>query len=175
MVWAERNNIDAKAQSIIYLKENQIHSVQELEDQIQALRSERNRLHASIREKQNRMKEINQLRQATRDYRRTKEVYSQYKASGWSPKFYQEHREEIEAHKNAQAVYSSIQGNMPTLKELSCEYEVLKLAKESDITVIESMKPKLTALNHIKFNVGVLERDYFPNEEIIHQADYPER
>ena len=175
MIWAERNNIDAKAQSIIYLKENQIHSVQELEDQIQALRSERNRLHASIREKQNKMKEINQLRQAIRDYRRTKEVYSQYKASGWSSKFYQEHREEIEAHKNAQAVYSSIQGNMPTLKELSCEYEALRLVKESDIAAIENIKPKLTALNHIRFNVRILEQDYLPGEEIFHQADHPER
>ena len=175
MIWAERNNIDAKAQSIIYLKENHIHSIQELEDQIQTLRSERNRLHASIREKQNRMKEINQLRQAIRDYRRTKDIYSQYKASGWSPKFYQAHREEIEAHKNAQVVYSSVNGNMPTLKELSSEYEALKLAKESEIAAIESMKPKLTALNHIRFNVGVLEQDYFPDEEIIHQADHPER
>ena len=175
MIWAERNNIDAKAQSIIYLKENQIHSVQELEDQIQALRSERNRLHASIREKQNRMKEINQLRQAIRDYRRTKEVYSQYQTSSWSPKFYQEHREEIEAHKNSQAVYSSVHGNMPTLKELSCEYEALKLAKESDTAAIENIKPKLTALNHIRFNVKVLEQDYLPGEEIFHQAERPER
>ena len=174
-VWAERNNIDAKAQMIIFLKEHHIGSLEELNDQIQTLRSERNRLHASIREKQNRMKEINQLRQAIRDYRRTKDVYSQYKASGWSPKSYQAHREEIEAHKNAQAVYSSVHGNMPTLKELSSEYEALKLAKDSEIATIESLKPKLTALNHIRFNVGVLEQDYFPDEEIIRQADHPER
>lgn len=62
MVWAERNNIDAKAQSIIYLKEHQISSLDELEAQIMVFRSERNALHASIREKQNRMKEINQQR-----------------------------------------------------------------------------------------------------------------
>ena len=35
-VWAERNNIDAKAQSIIYLKENHIGSIDELEDQLQS-------------------------------------------------------------------------------------------------------------------------------------------
>ena len=61
------------------------------------------------------MKEINQLRQAIRDYRRTKDAYAQYKASGWSPKFYNEHRAEIEDHKKAQAVYSSVEGKMPTL------------------------------------------------------------
>lgn len=45
------------------------------------------------------MKEINRQRQAIRDYRRTKEIYTQFKESGWSAKFYQEHRAEIEAHK----------------------------------------------------------------------------
>lgn len=76
-VWAERHNIDAKAQSVIYLKENHISSIEELEERINDLRSERNRLQASIREKQARMKEINRLRQAIRDYARTKSIYSQ--------------------------------------------------------------------------------------------------
>ena len=82
MIWAERNNIDAKAQSIIFLKEHNIGSIEKLENQINVLRSERNALHAAIREKQNRMKKINELRQAIRDYRRTEDVYAQYKASG---------------------------------------------------------------------------------------------
>lgn len=36
-VWAERNNIDAKAQMVIFLKEHQIDSLEELNDQIQEL------------------------------------------------------------------------------------------------------------------------------------------
>ena len=99
VVWAERNNIDAKAQSVIYLKENHIHSYAELKERIQTLRSARNAINASLREKQNRMKEINQQRQAICDYRRTKDVYTKYRESGWSPKFYNAHRQEIEDHK----------------------------------------------------------------------------
>lgn len=174
-VWAERNNIDAKAQSIIFLKEHNIGSIDELEDQISTLRSQRNALHAVIREKQNRMKEINQLRQAIRDYRRTKDVYTQYKESGWSPKFYNEHREDIEAHKKAQMVYSSVEGKMPTLKELSAEYDVLKAEKEANDAALEELKPKLTTLNHIKYNFDVLERDYLPEERNHHREEHPER
>lgn len=174
-VWAERNNIDAKAQSIIFLKEHNIGSIGELEDQISTLRSERNALHAAIRKKQNRMKEINQLRQAIRDYRRTKDAYTQYKESGWSPKFYNEHREEIEAHKKAQMVYSGVEGKMPTLKELSAEYDVLKAEKEANDVALEELKPKLTTLNHIKYNFDVLERDYLPEERNHHREEHPER
>ena len=175
MIWAERNNIEAKAQSIIFLKEHNIGSIEELEDQINVLRSERNKLHAAIREKKNRMKEINELRQAIRDYRRTKDVYAQYKASGWSPKFYNEHRKDIESHKKAQAVYSSVDGKMPTLKELSAEYDALKAQKENDDTALEELKPQLTTMNHIKYNFDVLERDYLPEEKDLHREGHQER
>ena len=162
-VWTERNNIDAKAQMVIFLKEHHIGSLEELNDQIQELTDQRNSLKGSIREEQNRMKEINRQRQAIRDYSRTKEVYTQYRESGWSVKFYQEHRQEIENHKNAQAVYSSHDGKMPTLKELMAEYNSLKEQKENDQAALDELKPKLTDLKHIRYNYDVLERDSAPN------------
>jgi len=162
-VWAERNNIDAKAQMIIFLKEHQISSMEELNEQIQELTDQRDSLKASLREKQNRMKGINRQRQAIRDYGRTKAVYTQYRESGWSVKFYQEHRQEIEDHKKAQAVYSSHDGKMPTLKELTAEYDGLKKQKENDQAVLDELKPKLTDLKHIRYNYDVLERDSAPN------------
>ena len=162
-VWAERNNIDAKAQMVIFLKEHHIGSLEELNDQIQELSNQQNTLKSSIREKQNRMKEINRQRQAIRDYSRTKEVYTQYRESGWSVKFYQEHRQEIEDHKNAQAVYSSLDGKMPTLKELTAEYDELKEWKENEQAALDELKPKLTDLKHIRYNYEILERDSAPN------------
>ena len=174
-VWAERNNIDAKAQSIIYLKEHQIGSLDELDDQIMTLRSQRNALHASIREKQNRMKEINQQRQAIRDYRRTKEIYTQYKDSGWSVKFYNEHRDEIEAHRKAQAVYTAAEGKLPTLKKLSAEYDALRELKKKDEFALEELKPQLTTLNHIKYNCDILMRDVLPEEKYHTRSEREDR
>ena len=175
IVWAERNNIDAKAQSIIYLKEHKISSLGELEAQIMVLRSERNALHASIREKQNRMKEINQQRQAIRDYRRTKDVYTQYKDSGWSVKFYNEHRDEIEAHRKAQAVYTAAEGKLPTLKELSAEYDALRELKKKDEFALEELKPQLTTLNHIKYNCDILMKDVLPEEKYHTRSEREDR
>ena len=162
-VWAERNNIDAKAQMIIFLKEHHIGSLEELNEQIQTLTDQQKELKVSIWEKQNRMKEIIRQRQAIRDYSRTKEVYTQYRESGWSVKFYQEHRQEIEDHRNAQAVYSSLDGKMPTLKELTAEYDRLKERKENDQAALDKLKPKLTDLKHIRYNYEILERDSAPN------------
>lgn len=170
-VWAERHNIDAKAQSVIYLKENHIGSIEELEERINDLRSERNRLQASIREKQTRMKEINRLRQAIRDYARTKSIYSQYKESGWSPRFYNEHRQEIETHRKAQDNYSSVEGRMPSQKELSDEYAILRTQKDQDNDSLEELKPKMKALNQIRYNFHVLERDELPEPRTVQRGN----
>ena len=175
MIWAERNNIDAKAQSVIYLKENHIDSLNELEAQIKSLRSKRNALYADIRKSNKRMQEINRLRKAIRDYRRTKTIYAQYKESGWSAKFFNEHCAEIEAHKKAQAVYSSVEGKMPTLNELTAEYAALRDKKELDRTEIEAMKPKITTLNHVKYNFDILSRDEVPAAEERRRHRSPER
>ena len=170
-VWAERHNIDAKAQSVIYLKENHIDSIEELEDRINELRAERNQLQASVREKQTRMKEINRLRQAIRDYARTKSIYTQYKESGWSPRFYNEHRQEIEAHRKAQEVYSSVEGKMPSQKELSDEYAILREQKNQDNDSLEELKLKLKTLDQIRYNFHVLERDELPEPRTVQRSN----
>ncbi len=64
---------------------------------------------------------------------------------------------------------------MPTLKELSAEYDALKKEKENDDAALEELKPKLTTLNHIKYNFDVLERDYLPEEKDLRREENPER
>ena len=121
------------------------------------------------------MKEINQQRQAIRDYRRTKDVYTQYEDSGWSVKFYNEHRDEIEAHRKAQAVYTAAEGKLPTLKELSAEYDALREHKKKDELALEELKPQLTTLNHIKYNCDILMRDVLPEEKYHTRSEREDR
>ena len=64
---------------------------------------------------------------------------------------------------------------MPTLKELSAEYDALKTEKEADDAALEELKPKLTTLNHIKYNFDVLERDYLPEDKDLHREERSER
>ena len=87
-----------------------------------------------------------------------------------SVKFYQEHRQEIEDHRNTQAFYSSLNGKIPTLKDLKAEYDRLKEQKENEQAMLDQLKPKLTDLEHIRYNYEILERDYVPNS---HQHDAP--
>ena len=126
---------------------------------------------ASIRQAQNHMKEINRQRQAIRDYRRTKEIYTQFRKSGWSAKFYQEHRTEIEAHKKTQAVYELHDGKLPTLKELTAEYDTLKGQLGAYKPDLIELKSKLTDLKHIRYNYKILTREIPQTDQYHRKGD----
>ena len=121
------------------------------------------------------MKEINQQRQAIRDYRRTKAVYTQFRESGWSAIFYQEHRIDIESHKKAQAVYALHNGKLPTLKELTTEYDVLKKQLAASKPDLAELKSKLTDSKHIRYNYKILTRDIPQTDQHHRKKDRIER
>ena len=70
---------------------------------------------------------------------------------------------------------AAVQQQSATLKELSAEYDALKSEKEADDAALAGLKPKLTTLNHIKYNFDILERDYLPEEKDLRREEIPER
>lgn len=175
--WAERHNTDALASSMIYLKENQIGSYAELENRIQAALNERKVLKSKVRAAQARMEEISRQKKAILVCRRTKGVYAQYRKSGWSPAFYREHKADIEAHKEAQAVYSAADGKLPTLAELSEEYDLLLSQKRQTGEPLSRLSEELKNLRHIKLNMDTLLDDerYEMNRHCHNELNTPER
>ena len=163
--WAERHNLDAVSQSIIYLKENGINSYEELMSRIADGTKRRNQLKDSMKTCQARMKAISEQRKAILTYRRTQAVYVQYRESGWSSQFYQAHAKEIEAHKAAQTVYAKENGKLPTLAELSAEYERLLCQKRADSAALAEAKAEVSSLWHIKTNMDTIASDELIEEK----------
>ena len=134
----------------------ELSSYAELESRIQAARDGRDALKSNIRAAQVRMDEISRQKKAILVYRRTKEVYAKYRESGWSPAFHREHKADIGAHKEAQAVYSAAGGKLPTLAELSEEYDLLLSQKRQTGEGLSRLSEELKNLRHIKSNMDTL-------------------
>lgn len=163
--WAERHNTDVLASSMLYLIDNHISSYAELECKIQSAVDRRTELKSAITTAQARMQEISKQKIAILVYRRTKDVYTQYRESGWSPAFYREHKADIEAHKEAQAVYSVAGGKLPTLSDLSEEYALLLSQKKQAGEQLSQLSEELKNLRHIKSNMDTLLDDERFEEE----------
>ncbi len=173
--WAERHNTNVVSQTIIYLKENHISSYESLVDMLQAKTAKRNELNDSIKSAQSRMKEISEQKKAILSYRRTKDIYQQFRESGWSPAFYREHSKEIEDHKQAQAVYTKYDGRLPTLTELSEEYDRLLEQKREYSSSLQTLKRELTDLWHIKTNVDTIIEDEHEDEIAMRREEQKDR
>lgn len=65
------------------------------------------------------------------NYSNTREVYAEYRKSGYSKKFFEEHREEIQLHKAAKDAFNQLGvKKLPTRKQLSIEFNELLIAKK---------------------------------------------
>ena len=123
------------AKAVLYLKEHGIDSYEELVQKTEEATSRVNALRMEIRAAEKRMKEISALRTQIIHYTKTKKIYADYRASGYSKRFYTEHEAEVEMHKQAKTFFDKqtefSKASLPSVKILSDEYNTLRQQKNA--------------------------------------------
>ncbi len=102
--WAKRYNLKEMSKTLIFLQENKIGSI-EVQERVNAATARYHELGDSIKAAEQRMAEIAVLRAHIVNYAKTRPVYDAYRKAGYSKKFLEAHREEIELHKAAKAAF----------------------------------------------------------------------
>lgn len=121
--WAKTFNIKQTAEVLLFLQENDIHTYEDLKQKAEEAVKDFNRIQGAVKEKEQRLAEIYELKSAVIDYHRTRENFCGYKASRYSEKYMEEHWEEITLYRAAQAVFHKYQiDKFPKVKELSQEF-----------------------------------------------------
>ena len=65
-------------------------------------------------------------------YIKTRDIFAEYRKSGWSKKFHAAHEQEIESHKAAKKAFDELGlEKLPTIKTLQTEYVKLESEKKS--------------------------------------------
>ena len=152
--WAEKHNLTIKSQMMVYLSTHHIENMEMLSERIAKLDERLKAKKGEIEKVNSRMEELIQMQRAIFDYRRTSEIFSQFKASGWNQQFLEQHRSEIERYKAAVAVYKAHDGKLPKRSEISEEFERLKLQKQSLRTEQQEIRSNLFEVQNIKTNIA---------------------
>ena len=131
--WAKRYNLKEMSKTLIFLQENKIGSIEEMQERVDAATARYHELGDSIKAAEARMTEIAVLRTHIVNYARTRPVYDAYRKAGYSKRFLDTHREEITLHKAAKTAFDEAGlKKLPKAKDLSIEYaELLKKKKEA--------------------------------------------
>ena len=131
--WAKQHNLKEMSRTLVFLQENKIGSIKEMQERVNAATARYHELGDSIKAAEARMTEIAVLRTHIVNYARTRPVYDAYRKAGYSKSFLDAHREEITLHKAAKAAFDEAGlKKLPKAKDLSIEYAaLLKKKKEA--------------------------------------------
>ena len=117
---------------------------------------------------QKRLTQIDVLRRHVLNYARTREIFQQYKASGYSKKFLNEHQQEIDRHRAAKRAFNELGlQKLPSKKSLDMEYSQLLAKKKEAYAAYRDARELLTHRENL--------RPYLAPQEASPRAKRPEQ
>lgn len=142
--WAKKYNRKEAARTVCLLKEKGIGTYEELLALTDRLTARFSELSDSIKAAEKRMVEIGALQTHINHYSRTRKIYEAYRRSGYSKKFFEEHREEIALHKAAKQAFDQLEGKkVPSRQTLHEEFNRLLLQKKQDYAEYRQVKKEM--------------------------------
>ena len=152
--WAKRYNLKEMSKTLIFLQENKIGSIEEMQERVDAATARYHELGDSIKGSEKRLAEIAVLKAHIINYAKTRSVYDAYRKSGYSKKFLEAHREQITLHKAAKAAFDEASlKKLPKVKELDAEYAALLLQKKAAYPAYRKARDEMQELKKAQKNV----------------------
>lgn len=142
--WAKKYNCKEAARTVCLLKEKGIDSYEDLTVLTDKLSSRFTELTDSIKNAEKRMVEIKALQTHINNYYKTRQTYVEYRKSGYSKKFFEEHRDEISIHKAAKQAFDQLEGKkIPSRQSLHEEFNQLILQKKQEYAEYRQVKKEM--------------------------------
>lgn len=93
--WATSYNLKEMAKTMLFIRENKIDTLEELQDLAKGKSSDYDELDQKLKAIESRLSDVAVLKKHILNYRKTKDTYVAYRKAGYSKKFLEEHRQEI--------------------------------------------------------------------------------
>ncbi len=151
--WAKVYNIKQMAQTLLFLQERDIRDYDELAKRASKTSETFNAITRKQKELEGRISEILELKKHIINYSKTKDIYTEYRKSGYNKRYFDAHREEITLHKAAKDAFSKVEGKIPKIKELNSEYAELIKAKRQTYAEYRKAKQDMKEYQIAKYNV----------------------
>lgn len=131
--WAKKYNRKEATRTVILLKEKGLDNYDDLVAYTEKLSSRFSELSDSIKTAEKRMIEVQALQKHIKNYHDTRQIYVEYRKSGYSKKFFEEHRQEITLHQAAKKAFDELQvSKLPSRQSLYEEFHRLAVQKKKD-------------------------------------------
>lgn len=142
--WAKVFNLKQMSKALIFLQENGIESLEQLNGRTSAIVQKTEGVKDSIRADEARLAEIAVLRGHILNYVKTREIYQGYKASGFSKVYFESHRQDLTLHKAAKEAFNERNlKKLPRIRDLNAEYAQLLERKKKNYAEYRQQKAQM--------------------------------
>ena len=158
--FAKNFNTKQVAKAVLYLKQHDIRSYDDLEKNVKTATERFTKISASIKNKEKRLAEIQVLKTHIINYVKTKDVYADYRKCGYSKRFLEEHRQEILLHKAAKNAFDELGvKKLPKVKELNAEYAEVLAEKKKLYGEYRQAKKDMQEIQRAKYDIDQFLKD----------------
>ena len=170
--WAKVFNLKQMSKALLFLQENGIESLDQLNGRTTAIVQQTEGLKDSIRADEARLAEIAVLRGHILNYVKTREIYQGYKASGFSKVYFESHRQDLTLHKAAKEAFNERNlKKLPCIRDLNAEYAQLLERKKKNYAEYRQQKAQMQDWLMAQKIVSVMLDDKEQEQTEIHRQE----
>ena len=170
--WAKVFNLKQMSKALLFLQENGIESLDQLNGRTTAIVQQTEGLKDSIRADEARLAEISVLRGHILNYVKTREIYQGYKASGFSKVYFESHRQDLTLHKAAKEAFNERNlKKLPCIRDLNAEYAQLLERKKKNYAEYRQQKAQMQDWLMAQKIVSVMLDDKEQEQTEIHRQE----
>lgn len=151
--WAKVHNVKQMAATLLFLQEHDLRDYDALAQKAAEASERFGEITAKQKELETRLVEIATLKKHILNYSKTRDIYAEYRKSGYSKKFFEEHREAITLHKAAKEAFSKMEGPIPKIKDLNEEYGRVLAEKKQTYSEYRKLRQEMKDYQTAKYNV----------------------
>ena len=155
--WAKVFNLKQLSRAVLYLKEHGDMSYEDLKKRTDKSVMRFNELSGLLKDLESQMTDNAELQKQIINYVKTREVYAEYRKSGYSKKYRAKHESEIVLHQTAKQYFDRLGlEKLPAVKTLRKQYDDLLAKKRKAYAEYKQAREEMKELYNVKANVSQL-------------------
>ena len=153
--WATKHNLNTMAESVIFLREQGIKSVKQLDEYIQKAADERQNLQNKIKVIDEEMLLLSATMEQVNTVKKYRAHYKEYKANPSDKSFFEEYKAQITLYENALSELKKSYSKLPDSKDILSKLDKLQEKRNTLMQEYSSTKSTMDELYQIRKNYGI--------------------
>ncbi|MGL5440742.1 MAG: relaxase/mobilization nuclease domain-containing protein [Filifactoraceae bacterium] len=153
--WATKHNLSTMAESVIFIREQGIKSVKQLDDYIQKTADERQNLQDKIKAIDKEMEQFSMVIEQVHTVKKYRAYYKEYKANPSDTAFFSEYKSQITLYETTLAELKKSYPKLPNSMETLDRLDKLQEKKNTLMQEYSSSKSIMDTLYKIRKNYGI--------------------